>query len=72
MTSLTYLDSDGARREVNGCTLTKDKRKLWFCNATLPAWIENINHSNITHKTEGKFCDSYQTINTPINYDPNM
>ena len=45
MTSLTYLDSDGARRELNNCTLTKDKAgRYWL-------WSEQLQH-NLAYKSK--------------------
>lgn len=45
MTSLTYLDSDGVRREVNGCTLTKDKANRYWL------WSEQLGH-NLAYKSK--------------------
>ena len=47
MSDLTYIDSDGVRREVEGCILTVDKLgRYWI-------WSEQL-QQNLVYKTKGK------------------
>lgn len=44
---MTYIDHDGARREVRDCSMTVDKfDRHWI-------WSEQLQH-NLVHKTKGR------------------
>lgn len=46
-TKLTYIDNDGARREVDGCTLTVDHLDRYW------VWSERTD-GNLVYRTKGR------------------